>query len=289
MSELLGHTMMAREFQELTKTNNLGHGYIFYGPSMVGKKTFAQTLARSLASQAPAAPRSEAVLYDAKIIDLASMKQLNPNTKDSIGIDAIREIKNFLWQKPTVSSRRTLIIDEAELLTAEAQNALLKVTEEPPLSSLLLIISSDIDGLLPTIVSRLPKLYFGLIHQAEIEQWLIADHGLAKAKAALLARRAMGKPGLASRLLTDKEFKKKLEQAEKYIASTKIARKDLIKKLIEPDDFNFRNFLEAVITSLAWEKPTRSRAALWHRALALQGNVNNFGLNPRLQLEALLA
>jgi DNA polymerase III delta prime subunit len=142
---------------------------------------------------------------------------------------------------------------------------------------------------MPTILSRLPKLYFGLVTETEIESWLIKEQKLTKAKAAPYAARAMGKPGLAMRLLTDVDFRKKLETAEEYLTSPKTTRKDMIKKIIEPDDFNVRNFLEAVIMNLAWEKSSKAKAALWHRALELYGNVNNFGLNPRLQLEALLA
>ncbi len=284
MSDVIGHTTIVRYLQGLAKNGGLGHGYIFYGPTMTGKRTFAVAFAHLLENGTFSVPPPEFVFQDAKIID----RSASPDLKDSISIDAVREIKNFLWQKPNVSSRRPLIIDEADLLTTEAQNALLKVTEEPPGSSLLIIIASDIASIMPTILSRLPKLYFGTVAEHEIEAWLMNGHGMAKAKAAVLAKRSLGKPGLALRLLCDKDFQDHLALAGAYIASPKSARKDLIKKIIEPDDFNVRNFLEAVIMNLAWEKPSKTKAALWHRALALYGNVNNFGLNPRLQLEALL-
>jgi DNA polymerase III subunit delta' len=287
--ELIGRATMAGDFKEFAEKGVLNHGYIFYGPSMTGKRTFAQCLANFLETNNFEQPGESTILQDAKTIDLASMKDLNPSTKDSIGIDAIREIKNFLWQKPIVSSRRTLIIDETELLTTEAQNALLKVTEEPPASALLILISSDIESVLPTIVSRLPKIYFGPVLETEIEAWLIKDHKLAKAKAGPLAKKALGKPGLAVRLLNDKIFQKNLELAEKYLKSEKTTRKDLIKKIIDPDEFALRTFLDAVVINLAWEKPSKTKASLWHRTLALYGNANDFGLNPRLQLEALLA
>jgi len=284
MSGLIGHTTIARDFQNLAKNGDIGHGYIFYGPSMTGKCACARSLAYFLETGEFSIPPAEFVFQDSIVIDRSS----SPDLKDSISIDAVRTIKNFLWQKPNVSSRRTLIIDEAELLTTEAQNALLKITEEPPASSLLIIIASDIESMMPTILSRLPKVYFGSVAQAEIEEWLIAGHKLTKAKAAPFAKKAMGKPGLAFRLLSDDDFRKKLEVAEQYLTSPIAARKDLIKKIIDPDDFNLRNFLETVIINLAWEKPSKAKAALWHRTLALYGNVNNFGLNPRLQLEALL-
>ncbi len=140
---------------------------------MVGKRTVAQALAHFLEKGEfePCPPANE-ILQDAKLIDLAFAKQLDRELKDSISIDAVREIKNFLWQRPNVSPKRTLIIDEAELLTTEAQNALLKITEEPPASSLLIVVASDLDGIMPTILSRLQKIHFGAVPEAEIAKWL---------------------------------------------------------------------------------------------------------------------
>ena len=112
--------------------------------AIVALSTLALALANFLEHGTFVPPAESAVLQDAKIIDLAFMKLLKPDAAgDSIGIDAAREIKNFLWQRPNVSARRTHIIDDAAMMTNEAQNAILKVTEEPPSSSLLILISTD--------------------------------------------------------------------------------------------------------------------------------------------------
>ena len=237
-------------------------------------------------------PAENEVLQDAKLIDFAYMQHLDPDRADSIGIDAVREIKNFLWQKPNVSAKRTLIIDEAELLTTEAQNALLKVTEEPPMSSLLIIIASDPDGIVPTILSRLQKIYFGMVPEAAIAEWLEKEGvagatSITKTQAAVLAKKSLGKPGLASRLLKDVTFQKNLELAERFLKTAPAGRRDFIKKLLEPEEFSLRKFLDAVIIVLAWEKPSKTRTILWHKTLALYQNIMNFSLNPRLQLENL--
>lgn len=291
---IIGHEAIISDLKELTKSDGLGHGYIFAGPAMVGKRTAATALAHYLEKGTFEPPRDavsehEEVLQDFKIIDVAFMKMLNPDANgDSIGIDAAREVKTFLWQKPNASARRTLIIDSAELLTTEAQNALLKITEEPPSSSLLILITSDIESILPTIVSRLPKIYFGAVAQNEIEAWLIKEEVLAKTKATTLAKRSLGKPGIAWRMLHDAAFQKNLELAEAFLKTTPSGRRDFIKKLIEPDDFSLRIFLNAVIMTLAWETPSKAKSAFWHKTLKLYEGVNNFSLNPRLQLEALM-
>ena len=132
---MIGHEKILDDFQSLIKRDVLGHGYVFVGSAMVGKKAAARWLAEHLEG-------STGTLGDYKLIE--------PGESNSIGIDAVREIRNFLWQKPNVSSRRTLIIDDADLMTTEAQNALLKITEEPPASSLLILITSDVESIMPT-------------------------------------------------------------------------------------------------------------------------------------------
>ncbi len=291
---IIGHEAIISDLKDLNDCGVLGHGYIFVGPSMVGKRTVATALGHYLekGSFEPARDATtghEEVLQDIKIIDVAFMKILNPDASgDSIGIEAAREVKTFLWQKPNTSGRRALIIDNAELLTTEAQNALLKITEEPPASSLLILITSDIESILPTIVSRLPKIYFGAVTQSIIEEWLVKEEHLTKAKATPFAKRALGKPGIAWRLLHDEAFQKNLELAETFLKTTPTARRDFIKKLIDPDDFSLRIFLDAVIMTLAWETPSKAKSAFWHKTLKLYEGVNNFSLNPRLQLEALM-
>ncbi len=180
--DIVGHAEIIGDLKKLTKKGTLSHGYIFYGPAMVGKRTIALAFAKFLEKGEFEPVLEHEVLQDAKLISPAP-------GENSIGVLAAREVKHFLWQKPNVSEKRTLIIDDAELLTTEAQNALLKVTEEPPASSLLIIVTSDTESLMPTLLSRLQKIYFGAVAEKEI--------------AGPVAKKALGKPGLASRLEHD--------------------------------------------------------------------------------------
>jgi DNA polymerase-3 subunit delta' len=286
---IIGHKSTFEDLKGLQKTGRLGHGYIFFGPSMTGKRTLALAFAKFLEKSEFDAPGENEVLQDLKVIDVAFMKSLDPEASgETIGINAVREIKNFLWQRPNVSSRRTLIIDNADILTTEAQNALLKITEEPPGSSLLLLLTSDIDAILPTIVSRLPKMYIGTVAEKKIAAWLTEEQGITKTNAAAAAKRALGKPGLAWRLAHDEAFRADLDLAEAFLKTPATARKEFIKKLIEPDDFRMRRFLDALVTVLAWQEPSAAKAAFWHKTLRLYENASDFTLNPRLQLEALM-
>lgn len=285
---IIGREKVTADFKKLAASNALGHAYLFYGPAMVGKRTFATAFARFLEKSVFEPPEEGEILQESKMIDLAFAKQLDPDKKgNSIGIDASLKIKNFLWQKPNMSPRRTLILDEVEFLTTEAQNALLKITEEPPTSSLIIFISSDPESLLPTIMSRIEKVYFGLVPEKEIVEWLVNERKLAVAEAKKFAKQSFGKPGLAIRLAEDADLQKNIALAEKLLKVQPAGRRDLIKEIMEPDDFNFHKFIDTVILVLASEKESKTRDILWHRALALADRESNFSLNPRLQLENL--
>jgi DNA polymerase-3 subunit delta' len=260
---------------------------------MTGKRTVAVALGKFLEKGEFVPPAEGEVLQDSSIINLAFMRARDPDARgDSIGIDAVREAKHFLWQRPNASPRRTLVIDDADLLTIEAQNALLKITEEPPNSSLLILVTADPDALLPTILSRLPKISFGTVPAQDIASWLAGkergDAAISGAQAKTFAARALGKPGLAWRLAHDPVFRARLDDAECFLKTTSATRKEFIKKLIESDDFVMREFLDAVITVLAWQEPSKGKAELWHRTLRLAENADAHPLNPRLQLEALM-
>jgi DNA polymerase-3 subunit delta' len=285
---ILGHKKIVADFKKLTDSGALGHAYLFYGPAMVGKRTFATALARFLEKGVFEPPEEGEVLQDSKVIDVAFAKRLDPEKKgDSIGIDAAREIKNFLWQKPNVSPRRTLILDEVEFLTTEAQNALLKITEEPPASSLIILVSSDSESLLPTILSRVEKVYFGLVPEEEIAGWLLKERKLTPTDAKKFAKQSFGKPGLAIRFTEDETLRDNIVLAEKLLKVQPAVRRDLIKEILEPDDFNFGKFVDALILALAAEKEGKTRNILWHRALVLADRTASFSLNPRLQMENL--
>jgi hypothetical protein len=301
MFSLTGHKKIVEDLKFLIKKDALPHGFIFSGSVMSGKRTAALALANFLEHGTFTPPAEGVVLQDTKVIDIAFMRLLDPDaTGNSIGIDAAREIKNFLWQRPNASARRTLIIDDAAMMTNEAQNAILKITEEPPASSLLILIASDAEGLLPTILSRLQKISFGTVSESEIARWLSENYAVPAAKAMAAAKKSFGKPGLASRLIFDKTLAENIACAEKFLKTTPATRRDVVKKIIEPDDFNMRIFLDAVILVLAWNGlpskilpqnfggQEKNKIALWHKTLALYGRIANFSLNPRLQLENLL-
>jgi len=149
----INHPKLVDDFKRLAQNDGLSHAYLFFGGD---KKThqekfvFSLSLANFLEKEIFEKP--EEILNETLIIF--------PDEKGTIGIDSVRALKYFLWQKPVNSTRRVAIIKEAENLTDEAQNAALKIVEEPPEFGLIIFIAKTAEDLFPTLASRTQKVYF---------------------------------------------------------------------------------------------------------------------------------
>ena len=275
---MLGHEILIKNFQKLIELKRLGHAYVFFGAEEVGKFLFAKSLANYLETGIFDDPQ-EAILNDFYVI--------KPDEKGTIGVDAIRKLKYYFSEKPNRSAYRLAVINDADRLTTEAQNALLKTTEEPPATSLLIFIIKETDLLGETLVSRTHKIFFSPIKIGEIKKWLIDEKRITEKDAGEIARKSGGRPGLALAILENKDFLKNYKLAGDLIKSEGTVRKDLIKKIIEPDGFDLARFLDVLLLAIANE--VKGQPIFWHQALELRRNADFFNLNPRLQLEGLFS
>lgn len=275
MPSILGHELWRATLETLAKKNELGHGYIFFGPEGVGKRQVALSLASYL----------ETGIFEARgaiLID-ASLREPSGGT---LGIDEIRDVKAFLGQTPLRSPRRTVIIDNAETLTIQAQNALLKTAEEPPPHALIILIVRDYELLFPTLVSRLSRLYFAPLQKEVIHEWCLKGGASAKEaeRAAALSR---GAPGRAWRILRDEKFQALVRLGDQLLVTPWSERKALLKEYLESEEADVLQLIETliVLTDLQLEKPL----PFLKSALTLKREAATFNLNPRLQLENLLS
>jgi len=152
---IIGHSQLVRDFKELIKRNRLSHSYVFFGEPEVGKFYFAKHFAAFL--ETGKFELTKKPLQDSLLL------------KDAKGIDAMRELKSFLWQKPIISLYKLVVINDASSLTPQAQNAILKITEEPPESAVLILIVNQLENLIPPLRSRLQKIYFGRLTNDEMK------------------------------------------------------------------------------------------------------------------------
>ncbi len=141
-------------------------------------------------------------------------------TKGSIKIGQIREIRKEIELKPFRSKKKVYIIDQAEKMTLEASNCLLKTIEEPPYYAIIILICSKIDPILPTIVSRCQIINFGLLTSFKIKELLLNKlNNLENDKAEIISKLAQGSIGKAFKLSVDKEYFIRREKMLDYLST----------------------------------------------------------------------
>lgn len=140
--------------------------------------------------------------------------------KNSVKIEQIREMRKEIGLKPFKSKKKVYIIDQAEKMTLEASNCLLKTIEEPPCYAIIILICSMIDPILPTIVSRCQIINFGLITSFKIKELLLNKlNNLEKDRAEIISKLARGSIGKAFKLSADKEYFTRREKMLDYLST----------------------------------------------------------------------
>lgn len=194
--------------------DRLAHAYLFIGPEGVGKHLTALTLAKAMNCQSPpeAGDCCEKCPSCIKVnsSNHADVIAVEPEG-EFIKIDQVREIQKRLRFRPMEGGRRACIIDPADQMKAEASNALLKILEEPPRDTHLLLITARPHQLLSTILSRCQWVKFKPLSQPDIAQILKKDKGLDEEKARFYASLAGGSAGQAVSLSARVDFQKRLD------------------------------------------------------------------------------
>lgn len=207
-SEIVGHEQIKEHLQAAIHDKKPFHAYIFQGDEGVGKEALARTFAAGLQCQGEKEKPCKGC------VSCRQMESGNQpdvvwvtREKPSLGVDEIREkLCNTMDIKPFSSPYKIYIVPEAEKMTEAAQNALLKTIEEPPEYGVVILLTSNIGELLPTIQSRCLTLEFRPLSTATVETFLreqcqVPDY-LAKASAAF----AQGNLGKAVRYARSEDF-----------------------------------------------------------------------------------
>src|SRR3989344_3218725 len=184
---MIGHTKNIKYFQNVIKTGRLVHAYLFSGPEMIGKKMFAVNLAQNILSTSHVESNPDLKIISPKIDE--------GDTK--IYIEDIRDLKSFLSVKPFYGPYKIAVIDDADRLTPEASNSLLKILEEPSASSILILITSKPRYLLQTIYSRCQEIKFSPPKEDELDDIIPAR--LKSEDKILLKKIAYNRPGWIAR------------------------------------------------------------------------------------------
>lgn len=233
--QTLGFEPTKNFFKNAISNGQLSHAYLFTGQEMIGKRTFALELAEmingrkeSFFAEASKDKQMTGAMGDQMSLDVLVVSVDNSENKGSIAIEDIRKAKSFLSLSPNVGPYKFVIIDNADQMTTEAQNAFLKVLEEASESSIIILVTAFKDVLLPTIISRCQEIQFANHPAEEIKRTLIKEMSLEKSSSAPPSSKTSEGQSKAS---ADKaEFLSKFVNGRLGLA-LKIAREDLFDKL----------------------------------------------------------
>ena len=169
---IVGNDKIKAELKNSVKQNKTSHSYLFVGISGIGKKMIAREFAKMLLclEEKKYCNKCKSCL-EFQNSNQPDFMQIQPDG-NSIKIEQIRELQKRVQEKPIISNKKVYIIDDADLMTQEAQNCLLKTLEEPPEFSTIILIGSNENAFLPTIKSRCMILHFQKIEDEEIKKFL---------------------------------------------------------------------------------------------------------------------
>jgi len=191
LADVIGHAQPRARLLRAVAGQRVPQSLLFDGPDGVGKRTVALALASAINCRQPGIDADACgICSSCRRIARAQhpdVLQLSPNEKGTITTDMVREVIAQAAYRPFEGRRRVVIIDQADLLQAAAQNSLLKTLEEPPPSSMFVLVTARPDTLLITVRSRCPRVRFSRLAPTDLAAVLTRSCGIAAGEAASLA------------------------------------------------------------------------------------------------------
>lgn len=207
--DIIGQEQIKEHLQNALETGKVSHAYIINGEKSSGKEFIAKIFAMALqCEQGGTEPCNECRSCKQTLSknqpDIIYVSHEKPNT---ISVDDIRaQINNDVAIKPYSSKYKVYIINEAEKMTPQAQNAILKTLEEPPAYAVILLLVSNVNTLLPTILSRCVVLNMKPVRDALVKKYLMEELQIPDYKAEVCVAFARGNVGKAKLLASSEEF-----------------------------------------------------------------------------------
>ncbi len=214
--DIIGQEQIKEHLRNAISTGKISHAYIIEGERFAGKEYIAQIFAMALQcageGEKPCQEcRSCRQALSGNHMDIIRVVHEKPG---SISVDDIREqVNGNVAIKPYDNPYKIYIINEAEKMTAQAQNALLKTLEEPPAYAVILLLTGNVNALLPTILSRCVVLHMKPVSDALVKEFLMNQLQIPDYKAEVCAAFARGNIGKAKHLAVSEDFEQIEEEA----------------------------------------------------------------------------
>ena len=264
---IIGHEDIKRYFRKAIASGHIAHSYIFEGIEGVGKKMMAQDVAKLLLCEGKG-DRPCGVCKACHLIASGNHPDITFVEKDTkvTKIDTIREkVVKDMEIKP-FGPYKIIIINEADTITVEGQNAMLKTIEEPPSYGIVILITKNLSKLLPTIESRCIHIKFNPLNNEQMMNYL-ASKSLSEDRKKVFVQFSEGSIGIVNKLLEDEHFLEERSKSIRYLQQLEDANLmqlyDLVKVICEEKD-QIGPMLDF------WE--------LWYRDLALLKSTDSTNL-----------
>ena len=166
---IIGNEKNKELLNQIIRTNNIAHSYMFIGKESIGKMLFAKEFAKAILcinDSKPCGDCKSCIEFESS--NNPDFEIIEPDG-NNIKIEQIRELIKKVYEKPIVSNKKVYIINDSNLMTKEAQNSLLKTLEEPPEYVTIILIASNENLFLPTIKSRCTKIMFRKLTDSELK------------------------------------------------------------------------------------------------------------------------
>ena len=251
--EIIGQEHIKEHLLHAMEQNKVSHAYLLQGELGAGKEFIAKAFAAALQCERGTANacgqcRSCKQIESKNHPDVIWVTHEKPNT---IGVEDIRtQLNQDIEIKPYYGPKKIYIISECEKMTVQAQNALLKTLEEPPSYGLIILLSTNAEALLSTILSRCVVLRMRPVEDSKIEEYLMNKLQIPDYKARVCAAFARGNMGKAKALAESEDFEHIKEEAVsllKYIQDMEISEIIAAIKKINDYKFDISNYLDIIM------------------------------------------
>lgn len=207
--DIIGQQQIKEHFQTAIMEKKTSHAYILNGETGSGRHMLAEAFTKTLLCESPKEKDACDICKSCLQAESGNHPDIRYITheKASISVDDIREqLNNDIQIKPYSSAHKVYIIPEANKMTEQAQNALLKTIEEPPAYAVIILITDNLNALLPTIQSRCITLNTKPVNKEQIADYLMKKLSMEPKQAQIAAGFCQGNMGKAIRFANSEDF-----------------------------------------------------------------------------------
>jgi len=250
-NNIVGQKQLVDNLRGALKFQKISHAYLIQGEKLSGKKMIADIFARALQCEAEEGEkpcnqcRSCKQALNRNHPDIIYVEHEKPNV---ISVDNIRrQINGDIAIKPYSSERKIYIVDDAQKMNPQAQNALLKTLEEPPEYAVILLLATRAEAMLQTILSRCVTLNTRPVHEELIKSFLMERAKVPDYRAAICASFARGNVGRAAELASNEAFdnmKASVMNTMKKISELQINQIAAEVKRVNEEKFDVDDYLD---------------------------------------------